>query len=351
MNTPTDPNTLAQYNNIKGSALFFRAYMFYLLSGEYSKPFVGQSASSDLGIVLRLSSDPGQKVTRSTVQQTYNQMIKDIQTAIPLLSITSSVSYQTRPTRPAAYALLAKIYLAMSDYKNALTASSNSLNEYSTLLDFNSTQVVPGGLTTTFPNYSANPELVFWAYGGADGRQVLGPFYNNKYTTVNIDLYNSYDDNDLRKTVFYSRKSTGGFYFSSNYVNQKFYDFAGIATNEVLLIHAECAARVGDANAALTDLNALLIKRYKTGTFTPLTINDPQALITKILLERRKELPFTGIVRWEDLRRLNQDPKYAVTLTRVYQGQTYTLKPNDQRYVLPIPDAEIQLTGIQQNPR
>jgi hypothetical protein len=57
------------------------------------------------------------------------------------------------------------------------------------------------------------------------------------------------------------------------------------------------------------------------------------------------------MLRWIDLRRLNTDSRYAVTLTRNLNNQIYTLPPNDQRYVLPIPDLEIKLSGIEQNPR
>jgi hypothetical protein len=68
------------------------------------------------------------------------------------------------------------------------------------------------------------------------------------------------------------------------------------------------------------------------------------------LLERRKELCFRGL-RWQDLRRLNKEPEYAKTLTRKIDGITYTLPPNDPKYVFPIPPNVIALSGMQQNPR
>jgi len=68
------------------------------------------------------------------------------------------------------------------------------------------------------------------------------------------------------------------------------------------------------------------------------------------LKERRKELLFRGL-RWTDLRRLNLDPRFAVTLARNVSGQIYSLPPEDPRYAWPIPDDEIQASGIPQNPR
>ncbi len=102
---------------------------------------------------------------------------------------------------------------------------------------------------------------------------------------------------------------------------------------------------------ALADINTLLQKRYTPASFKPWSSADRDAIIDKIILERRKELPYTGNIRWEDLRRLNLEARFAVTLTRQSQGKTYTLTPNDPRYVLPIPDDEIRLSGIAQNPR
>jgi hypothetical protein len=100
----------------------------------------------------------------------------------------------------------------------------------------------------------------------------------------------------------------------------------------------------------MNNLNALLVKRWKTGTFIPLTASNTDDALNKILLERRKELCFRGI-RWSDLKRLNKDLKYSKTLVRVLNGQTYTLLPNDPKYVLPIPDNEIRVSGIEQNLR
>ena len=100
----------------------------------------------------------------------------------------------------------------------------------------------------------------------------------------------------------------------------------------------------------MNDLNALLKKRYLTGTYIDRTASSANDALVQILTERKKELAFRGL-RWMDLRRLNREPQFATTLTRVINGQTYTLQPNSIRYALPIPDDEIALSGLQQNPR
>jgi hypothetical protein len=117
------------------------------------------------------------------------------------------------------------------------------------------------------------------------------------------------------------------------------------------LIRSECNARLGNVQTAINDLNSLLINRYKKGSYVPYTtaLSGGQ-LLTVILNERIKELYYRGL-RWTDLRRLNLDDRFKVTLNRSVNGNNYSLPPNDPRYAYPIPDQEIQLSGIQQNQR
>jgi hypothetical protein len=118
-----------------------------------------------------------------------------------------------------------------------------------------------------------------------------------------------------------------------------------------MLINAESNARLGNLPASMDMLNKLLSKRYITGSFTPLDAASTDEAIDTIISERRKELPFTGNLRWQELRRLNTEPARSVTLTRLLNGTVYKLPPADNRYVYPIPPDEVKLSGLQQNPR
>jgi hypothetical protein len=163
-------------------------------------------------------------------------------------------------------------------------------------------------------------------------------------------LYSLYDSYDLRKIIFFrSRNSNMRFYGSyGGSIAQP--AFGGIATDEIYLIKAECLARMNKVMESMEVLNKLLSTRWITGTFMPQAAVDRDEALSKIVMERRKELIFRGL-RWEDLRRLNPDPKFSVTLMRSLDGQTYDLPPNDLKYIFPIPQNEIDLSGIQQSPR
>ena len=126
--------------------------------------------------------------------------------------------------------------------------------------------------------------------------------------------------------------------------------FFGIATDEMYLNRAEAAARQGNTTNALADLNKVLAKRWKTGAFVPLTASNADAALALIIVERRKEL-FGRNLHWADLRRLNQESRFATTLTRTINGNSYSLAADSKRYAYPIPLDELKLSGLEQNER
>ncbi len=341
---PTGAYTQNDYNNVKGQALFFRAFCFYCLSQEFCKTYDSSSAATDEGIILRLTSDVNEASKRATVKASYEQMITDLKAAIPLLPVTPL--YQTRPSQPAANGLLAKIYLVMGDYKDAAVYSTNYLGQLSALMDFNT--IIPKPNVSPFKTYPNNPEIGFYIWCNSDGTSVTSTLNNRAF--IDSVFYKSYDSTDLRKTILFQLGTNNAASFLGSYTGNG-NQFGGIATNEIYLVRAESYARQGNISGAETDLNALLVNRYKAGKYVPVTTTDRDSLLTRIVLERRKELPMTGQMRWEDLRRLNKEPRFATTLQRVSKGTTYTLAPNDPKYTFPIPDIEITLSGIAQNPR
>src|SRR5699024_7492770 len=102
---------------IEGEALFFRAFSFYNLAQLWAKPFDEMTADTDLGIPLRLKPDINQPIFRSTVRETYDQIISDLNLSAQLLSEKSE--YRTTPTKQAVYGLLARIFLSMENYERA----------------------------------------------------------------------------------------------------------------------------------------------------------------------------------------------------------------------------------------
>lgn len=331
-----------RWNNIRGQALFHRAFAYYGLSQLFCKPYQKATAASDQGLQLRISSDPNLVVKRSSVAQTYEFMLDDLKQAIDLLP--QAPAHLTRPGKAAARGLLAKLYLAMKDYENAAKYSLEALGEKPMMLDFNS-GVIKSKEPFVFPAYSVphqNPEIVF--YANAQSWASMWPVYGVAY--VDSVLYASYAANDLRKSLFFKIDAQGSPQFTGSY-SGTYYNFGGIATNELALILAESLARTGNAELGLEKLNALLVGRFKSGSFKAYSHLSDHQTLDLILSERRKELAFTGQLRWEDLRRM---PPVS-PIIHIFKGKRYELGAGDPKWVFPLPDQEIALSEVEQNPR
>lgn len=330
-------------NAIKGSALFIRAFTHFEMAQLYCAPYATASANN-LGIVLRLTSDINEPVTRSTLQQTYDQIINDLKEAGMLLPETSI--YPSRPNRLAVWGTLARVYLSMREYSKAMEMVNQFLVKRNTLLNYNTLN--PNG-NPVFPRF--NTEVVYYNR----------PFQSNLISNslgakIDSTLFKSYNTNDLRRTLFFKANTgtnAGTYGFQGSYDGSggiaNAFVFDGICTDEIYLIKAETEARAGNKDAALQALNTLLVTRWKTGTFISFTAATPAEALTTILTERRKELVYRGL-RWTDIRRLNQEGA-AIELKRVVGTNTYTLPPNDLRYVLLVPNEVMSLSNIQQTPR
>lgn len=344
-----EPNPSAQLNNIEGSALFYRAYNFWSVAQLYANGYNSAKAAQDPGIPLRVTSNINEVISRGTVQETYNQIVNDLKKALPLLPDTASVV--SRPAKLAAYAMLSRVFLSMSDYPSALENATLALAINNRLMDYNQLSITSATPFTLF-----NKEDIFHVIVKSASILTPGTATGN-YAKINTVLFNSYANQDLRKQIFFKANSgidAGTYRFTGNYDQTTSTNFfSGLAVDELFLTRAECYARAGDVNSALADLNTLLKNRYVStiaSPYVPVTATNASEALTRILLERRKELVMRGL-RWTDLRRLNLDAGTAVTLTRITNGVTYSLPPNDLRYTLLIPSGVISASTIAQNAR
>lgn len=338
----------AQWNNLKGWALFVRAFSFYNLAQLYAPLYDSTTANNMQGIPLRLNSNLNEKTVRSSLAQTYDRIFQDLSEARNLLDNGVPLMNKNRPSLIATFGLYSRLYLSIGNYVKAGVYADSALKIYNTLVNYNS---ITTSTSKYFPFTNLNNAEVFFSAqqlsaNGPTGT-ILNTVGNNIQAGIDSSLYKSYDVNDLRKNVFY--------YIKTGIVNLNWgydatgYVFGGFGTDEMYLNRAEALARSGNTVSAMADLNTLLMNRWKTGTFVPLTAATSAIALTTILNERRKELAFRG-VRFSDLRRLNKEG-YNITITHIVNGQSVVLLPNDPKYVFPIPPDVIQLTGISQNPR
>jgi hypothetical protein len=334
VNTHTNDSV---YNTLKGGALFFRSWYFFSAAQLYALPYTSVNAAKP-GIPLRLTAGVDTRSVRATVAETYQRIVADLKEAVSILPINTG--YKTRPNKIAAYAALARVYLAMEEYALAGLYADSVIQRYNTLLDYNKVNA-----TAAIPFEALHSEIIFHCM--SQGAGILSP----SRCKVDSTLVSLYDGDDLRRNIYFQNNNNGTFGFKGSYSGTLYGTFfTGLATDEMYLIRAEAFARNGKAGNAINDLNTLLVNRYKNGTFRSIIVTTADDALQKVLTERKKELLFRG-TRWSDLRRLNRDTKFAITLKRIVDNQTYFLLPDDKRYVLLIPQEVIELTGISQNER
>jgi tetratricopeptide (TPR) repeat protein len=324
-----------QYDNVKGQAYFNRGKAYFNALQLWSVAYNKATAVNDRGIVIRESTDFNVPSKRSTVEVGYATVVSDLTAASKLLPL--GLLHPSRPARQAAFGYLARVFLSMRVYDRAFAYADSCISIKGTLLDYNTLSAAK-----TFPIDRFNTEVIYEC------------FVNNPSIISNIrakivpELYSMYSDDDLRKQIFFKNNNNGTFGWRGNYAASQGI-FPGIVIDEQYLIRAECEARSGDVPSAITDLDTLLVKRYKSGTFKGLKAGSALEALQLVLDERRKELPFRNL-RWGDIKRLNLEGA-KINLTRVVNGVTHALNANDPRFALEIPEEIIARSGIDQNIR
>lgn len=322
--------TLDKKRSLRAEALVGRAFEYLTLVNAYANHYDKNTAATDPGVPLMLDKEINKSNLESaTVQQVYDQILIDLDTAALYLPSKQKTAY--RASKPVGLGMLARMYLYMGEYNEALKYAKLSLAENSSLLDLKNYSVVDPDKSIGRINvlYGAdNPEHIYirlapWTFGFsgiAFGSDELVALYDH--------------DNDMRFKLFFSNYAWGVNYDHYLWLP---YIYANMAMSvpEVILIAAECEARVGSKDQAMLYLDQLL--EYRIVGYQPQTAATNQEALDKVLAERRKEMCMLGCTRVIDLKRLNREPRYAKTITHVANGQTFTLEPNSPRYIFPIP--------------
>ncbi len=329
---PRNNANAAKYDQVQGTAYFFRAFTFLNLVWQYGKAYDPNTAQTDLGIVLKESTNINEKSVRASVRECYDKVISDAHNALRLLP--QSVVHVVQPTRAAAAAVLARAFLSMKVYDSAGYYANLCLQEESELLDFNTINVDRNPMR--YGRYD-NPEIIFYSEGFS-GLAASSSAY------VDSNLYALFVPGDLRLRAWFAQR--GNWYYYKGSYTERANHFSGLATDEMYLVRAESHARAGRINEAMDDLNHLLRHRWD-GSFVPLTASTAGEALQLILTERRKELLFR-LLRFMDIKRLNTEGA-GISVRRLVNGQLYELPPNDPRFALPIPRQIIEVTGMPQN--
>lgn len=297
-----------QKHSIRAEALISRALEYLYLVNGYAKHYDVRTADTDPGVPLILDEDISKKdLVRASVKDVYAQIQSDLQAALPNLPAQPKGN-AFRASKAAGYGVLAKMYLYMGNYAEALKAANEVLEINNSLLDLKKYAVVKAQSSigrTNVPQDIDNPENIYikfapYVYGLSS--KVFG----------SDELISLFSEDDMRLQVYFTknfRNIPTDKYVWAPYLRANL----AVSSPEIYLIAAECEAREGSIERAIALINKLRDNRIKNNT--DIVATDRNDALQKVLEERRRELAMSGMVRYIDLKRLNQESQFAKTVT------------------------------------
>ena len=324
----------ADRDRVEGEAKFIRGLIYFELAKYFGKPYSAGGASTNLAVPIVLTPtggiDQSSKVARNTVQEVYDQAISDLNDAVNKLPASNGVFANS----VVANTMLARLYLQMGSYPDALTSANAALTDATGLYFMNTTY------DASFNNEADGLEDVFAIQVTTqDGLNAMQLYYGTELNSGRGDIQiqqahlDFYDPADERLTMYFD---DDGRTRTDKWQNQ----FANVNTvrlAELYLIRAECNVRLSSAvgDTPANDLDRTR-GRVNLGTIVAPTLSD-------VLLERKLELAHEGQAI-HDFKRTQGDyyrltDQNAVAGDGLVDGFAY----DANELVYPIPDREINV--------
>lgn len=352
-------------NNLVAQAYGVRGYAYHWLVRLFAPAYNASPGAK--GVILRVepATASSDHLPRSTVKETYEQIISDLTYAYENITGTN----RDFLTKESVALLLARVYLEMNDFANAkIYAAFAAKNTFdgsnlmsqdewkSGFKDHNSEWLWFHNFNPATCNiYASIPSFYYYAesfqgypYGAkvavedkkTKAVNVWNGYGTIRFTKAFVDLF---EQTDVRKRFpFYFYDEDG--YFTSKFNHRTMMgdaEFPMVRIAEAYLIKAEAEAQPsGNAALAKSVLNNLQIKRGATPT---------ESTLENIYRERRKELYGEGH-RLFDLKRLRQP---LVRSVHPEHWAKVDLPADSPRFMFPIPENEMlynqALTSEDQN--
>ncbi|MGO4291409.1 RagB/SusD family nutrient uptake outer membrane protein [Chitinophaga sp. RAB17] len=326
---------------IVAEAYAIRAQVFFDLSRMYAQPYNFTANASHMGIpiVTITNVDSVQSPSRSSMKDTYAQIINDLRTAIRKFEESHSTAFSSaRLNVYSAKALLARVLLYKEDWEDAEALAN-------TVIKSNKYSLLTGDKLVSDFKITGNSETIFEIINtpvdnpGTDG---LGYMFNQDgYGDVlaTNNVFNIYTSGDVRRNFLQKSKRAGNGGENPANVISKYSDVSTFSEGikvmrlaELYLIRAEALAHLGKAPEAQADLNVVAQRADRNAL--PVTVTG-QALLDAILLERRKELAFEGHRLFDLIRTKRSFTKYLAS------DKTIQVAWPSTKVILPIPQREL----------
>jgi starch-binding outer membrane protein, SusD/RagB family len=336
---------------ITAEAKFIRAYCYFYLVNLFG----------DVPLAMTVDFNKIRYMSRTPVNEVYDQIITDLKDARASLTenyaINSATSERIFPTKWAAMAMLARVYLFKGDYASAAEQASAVINNTTFGLESDPNNVFLAKSKEAIWQLKQGTSDPFIKNCTTEGYTIIPtqPTTGIARYCITPSLLNTFETNDKRRTAWIT--TTTGNTAGSNYYPYKYKlgssnGVSGAASTEyymmlrlaeVYLIRAEALANgaTGGLAMAIADLNVI---RNRAGvTALPTTLTQAQ-VIAAVARERQVELFAEWGHRWFDLKRTNKahDVLSAIASKQPWAG--------DHQFLYPIPPIEIQVDpALEQN--
>lgn len=345
-NIPYSESEQAEFNDYKGQLYAWRAMLHFDLARMFCNipTAVADVNAANSGLVLSTSVYETDYVgSRSTLKETYEQIFKDFETALSLLSKDTNNGYINYW---AALALRSRAYLYNGQYDLAL-ADANDVIDCNLYKLYTRDNYVESW-SKTFTDESLFELNITTNYNAQ--RNSVGYYCDSEgygecafVETAPLYQYLSTHPEDIRSKMIKDQSGKGFTYpgkYPAKYPGRENNLYVNnpkiIRLSEVYLIAAEAAlhSQPNEAAGYINDLRKQRIENYSD--VSSVTLED-------ILMERRIELFAENSVSFDYWR--NKMP-----VDNFFVG---TINYDDYRTVLPIPQDEIDLSGgkLVQNPK
>lgn len=304
-----------------GEAMFLRAFFYFYLVNLFG----------DLPLVLETDPEVNTLLPRTSKAEVYTQIISDLKDAEEKLSaeylngaLIGITSERVRPTKWAAMALLARVYLYINDNINAEVKATNVISQTTlfgplpelnnvflknsqeaiwqlqpTEIEFNTTEARTLIIPQQGPNISNNPVFLSDTLVNSFEKDDLRAVFGNWIDTTIYSLSSSLLDTVVFPNKYKLNMSDANINSNTGTDNMNEY-FMVLRLAEQYLIRAEARAQQGKINEAKSDLNVI---RTRAG-LNPITVSNKSDLLKAILKERQVELFTEWGHRWLDLKRM-----------------------------------------------
>jgi hypothetical protein len=307
----------ATVTQLKADAAFIRGLGFFHLVRLFGLPYDASTKNvAGRGIVIRLRgtttiTESFDKLQRSTVEETYTQIIADLTFAAANLPATRTAWNNGFATRDIAKAVLAKVYFFKGDMVNA-AAQAKSIMQSGTY-DLDADVITKYSRATTT---GGTTKEVIWAIPSVSATNNLWGGLTGAYRTNNTSgaipqfspsasLIAAYTPaTDIRYNKFFLTKN--GVIYTKKF-DYNAMDAITMGFDELLLLYAEATAAAGtptDLAEAVLWLNKIEKRAYGAAVTT--VAAGQAGIIAAVRKERRLELCFRG-ERLHELKRLKLD--------------------------------------------